>query len=127
MKLNKFSISILLGVFFAAAGSNVLASDKWVGDRGDNWEDHIKSVKSRNEVVTEVKQARAQGLTPQHGGDRGDNWENQIKSTKSRAEVIAEMKQARAQGLLNQHLGERENFILENRSQQRDHTTSSGT
>jgi hypothetical protein len=126
MKSNKFSISIILGALVAVAGSNVLASDKWVGDRGDNWEDHIKSVKSRNQVETEVRQARAQGLAPQHGGDRGENWENQIKSTRSRTDVIAEMKQARAQGLLNQRLGERENFILGSRLQQRDRTTSSG-
>lgn len=45
----------------AAFSSNAFADDKWLGDRGTNWLDHIKSTKTRAEVVAELEQARRDG------------------------------------------------------------------
>lgn len=65
MKSNKLSIAIIFGALIAVIGPHALASDKWLGDRGDNWEEHIKSTKSRAEVIAEMQEARAQGLLRQ--------------------------------------------------------------
>lgn len=89
MKSNKFSLSIVTGVVFAIAGSSAFASDKWLGDRGDNWQDHVVSTKTRAQVIAELKEARAQGLIV-NGDDPHYPRLPVATSTRSRAEVRAE-------------------------------------
>lgn len=92
MKSAKLSLSIAAGVLFAVAGSGAFASDKWLGDQGDNWLEHVKSTKTRAEVKAELKEAREQGLIMT--GDTSYPPEPAVKSTRSRAAVRAEAAEA---------------------------------
>lgn len=92
MKARHIFLSVATGMLIVA-GSGASADDKWLGDRGSNWEEHVKSFKSRAEVVAELNEARAQGLV----GNVGDaNYPSTpvAKSTRSRDEVRAEGAQA---------------------------------
>ncbi len=62
MTSRKLSIAIVAGALVTAVGSGAFASDKWLGDRGDNWEEHIVSTKTRGQVIAELNEASAQGL-----------------------------------------------------------------
>lgn len=92
-------IAVIAGVLFASATTGAFADDKWIGDTGSNWQDHIQSTKSRAEVIAELNEARATGLLSV-GEDPFYPRTQAIESTKSRAEVIAELNEARAAGLL---------------------------
>lgn len=98
MKSKKISAFIAASAFLAALGSNAFADDKYVGQLGSNWQDHVTSTKSRAQVTAELEQARAQGLVV--GGEEPFYPKQPSATTKSRAQVIAELEQARANGLL---------------------------
>lgn len=90
---------ILLAATTMVAMSATIASanDKWLGDRGDNWQEHIKSTKTRAEVIAELNEARAQGLI--RGGAEHDYPHQPVaKSTRTRDEVRAEMIDAAKNG-----------------------------
>lgn len=92
MKSKKIFTAIAVSTLLTALGSSAFADDKYVGELGSNWQDHIKSTKSRAQVVAELEQARANGM--QVGADP---FYPQIVATptaRSRAEVRAEAKQA---------------------------------
>ncbi len=92
MKSKKAAVAIAVSTLLAAFGSNAFADDKYVGELGSNWQDHITSTKSRAQVVAELEQARASGM--QVGADP---FYPQIVATptaRSRTEVRAEAKQA---------------------------------
>lgn len=93
MKSGKLSIAIAVGTLFAVAGSGAFASDKWLGDRGDNWEEHIVSTKTRAQVIAELEEARAKGLVT-YGEEPNYPQTPVAKSTRSRAEVRAEAAKA---------------------------------
>lgn len=75
--------------FAATVGSSAFANDKWLGDRGDNWESHVVSTQGRAQVVAELNEARAQGLA---GCTQDTNYPNAaaLKSTRANNEVYAE-------------------------------------
>lgn len=59
---SKTSIIALAGLLLVSTfGSSAFADDKWIGNQGTNWLDHVKSTKSRAEVVAEMEQARKDG------------------------------------------------------------------
>lgn len=87
MKARKFSVLIIASLF-AAAGSAALANDKWLGDRGDNWEEHVVSTKTRAQVIAELNEARTQGLLSR--GDTDYPKSAAVKSSRTRDEVRAE-------------------------------------
>ncbi|RZI40059.1 DUF4148 domain-containing protein [Herbaspirillum sp. HC18] len=62
MKSYKISSFVVTAVLGAVAGSPAFASDKWLGNRGDNWEEHIVSTKTRAQVIAELNAARSAGL-----------------------------------------------------------------
>lgn len=99
MKSKKISIAITAAALFAALGSNAFADDKYVGELGSNWQEHIASTKSRAQVVAELEQARAQGLVV--GGQEPFYPIQPATPTdsKSRTQVVAELEQARANGI----------------------------
>ncbi len=96
MKSKKAAVAIAVSTLLAAFGSNAFADDKYVGELGSNWRDHITSTKSRAQVIAELKQARANGM--QVGADPFYPRLPET-STKSRAQVVAELEQARANGM----------------------------
>lgn len=96
MKSKNLSIAITFGALIAVVGSNALASDKWLGNRGDNWEEHIKSTKSRAEVIAEMQEARAQGLLRQ-GDDPHYPATPAATNARSRDAVRAEAGKANAE------------------------------
>lgn len=105
MKRSKLSPVFFVGAMCAAFGSTAVASDKWLGDRGDNWEEHIVSTKARAQVIAELNDARAKGLLPDNGEAASYPVEQTSASgagivRKTRAQVIAELNEAREQGLL---------------------------
>lgn len=60
MKLNKSTFT--MAALLVAVSTSSIANDKWLGDSGDNWQEHIVSTKTRAQVIAEIKEARAQGL-----------------------------------------------------------------
>lgn len=97
MKSKKVAVAIAVSTLLGAFGSNAFANDKYNGELGSNWQDHITSTKSRAQVIAELKQASAQGLVT--GGEEPFYPRLPETSTKSRAQVIGELKQARAIGM----------------------------
>jgi hypothetical protein len=89
MKTRQFPILVAVSALFAITGSNALANDKWLGNRGDNWEEHIVSTKTRAQVIAELNEARSQGLVG-YGEEPGYPKTPIGKSTRSRDEVRAE-------------------------------------
>lgn len=89
MKTRKFSILIAISML-AVAGSNAVAHDKWLGDRGDNWEEHIVSTKSRTQVIAELKDARARGI---EAGANETSYPNlpAVGRSRTREDVQAEL------------------------------------
>lgn len=90
MKSGKLTIVIAAGALLAVAGGSAFASDKWLGDQG---QDHIVSTKTRAQVIAELKEAREQGLIV-IGDDPNYPRLPAAKSTRSRAEVCAEAMKA---------------------------------
>ena len=62
MKSRKLSIAVATGLLFAGLSAGAFADDKWLGESGSNWQEHIQSTKTRAEVTAELNQAHAQGL-----------------------------------------------------------------
>lgn len=92
MKSKKISIVIAASTLLAALGSSAFADDKYNGELGSNWRDHISSTKSRTQVVAELEQARANG---QRVGASPYYPERTVTPTsRSAAEVRAEVNQA---------------------------------
>lgn len=89
MKMNLLSVTMVLGALISVAGVPAFASDKWLGQRGDNWEEHIQSTKTRAQVIAELNDAHAQGLLSQ-GEDPHYPREVAVQSTRSREEVRRE-------------------------------------
>lgn len=74
------------------------ANDKWLGNRGDNWEAHVTSTKTRAQVIAELNEARAQGLV--RNGQEYDYPRLPVaKSTRTRDEVRVEMIEAAKNGV----------------------------
>lgn len=88
MKTSRISL-LIAATLVATAGSSAFANDKWLGDRGDNWESHIVSTQSRTQVIAELNDARAQGLTG-YAQDTNYPQTAAFKATRTRAEVSAE-------------------------------------
>lgn len=94
MTSRKLSIAFVAGALLTAVGSGAFASDKWLGDRGDNWLEHVKSTKSRAQVIAELNEARAQGLVGYSGEETNYPKAPVVKSTRSRSDVQAEAAEA---------------------------------
>lgn len=92
MKTNKLFLAIAIGALSTTLGTGAFANDKWLGDQGDNWLDHVRSTKTRAEVMAEFEQARAQGLIMTR--DTQYPLQPAATSTRSRAEVQAEAVEA---------------------------------
>lgn len=84
-------------VMIAGVSSSALADDKWLGNRGSNWEDHVKSTKSRAEVRAELEEARKNG-TLQVSNGAFYPQQPQVVQGRTRAEVRAEAVQANREG-----------------------------
>lgn len=88
--MNPRKILILAATgLFTLAGSTAFANDKWLGNRGDNWEEHITSTKTRAQVIAELNEAFAQGLVG-YGQETEYPKTPVVKSTRTRDEVRAE-------------------------------------
>lgn len=92
MKSKKIAVAIAVSALVAAFGSNAFADDKYVGELGSNWQDHITSTKSRAQVIAELEQARAKGMAV--GADPFYPPTAVTPTTRSQAEVRAEANQA---------------------------------
>lgn len=92
MKTNKFFLAIAFGALSTTLGAGAFANDKWLGERGDNWLEHIQSTKTRAEVMAELEEARAQGLLTIR--DSEYPVLPAATSTRSRAEVQIEASEA---------------------------------
>lgn len=88
MKAHKIFLVVATGLL-AVAGSTAFANDKWLGDRGDNWEEHVSSTKARAQVIAELNDARAQGLVG-YGEESGYPGTAVVKSAHTRDQVRAE-------------------------------------
>ncbi|MEC4722871.1 MULTISPECIES: DUF4148 domain-containing protein [Noviherbaspirillum] len=95
MKSISLSVAVIVGLLSAGIGSTALADDKWIGDQGTNWQEHIRSTKSRAQVQEELRQAQAQGLIGV-GDEPFYPYQPKFVSSRSRAEVRAEAIQANA-------------------------------
>ncbi|RZI40078.1 DUF4148 domain-containing protein [Herbaspirillum sp. HC18] len=93
MKSNKLFTTIVIAALTATFGGGAFANDQWLGNRGDNWLEHVSSTKTRAEVRAELEQARAQGMLI---GGQEPNYPAQpaFKSTRTREEVRAEVVEA---------------------------------
>ncbi|MEC4722894.1 DUF4148 domain-containing protein [Noviherbaspirillum sp. CPCC 100848] len=96
----KLLFAIAKLVMIAGVSSSALADDKWLGNRGSNWEDHVKSTKSRAEVRAELEEARRNGTLQVSNGAFYPQAPQapQAYQGRSRAEVRAEAVQANRQG-----------------------------
>lgn len=91
MKSNKLSLVIAAGALLVGITSGANADDQW-SNSGSNWQEHIKSTKTRAEVIAELEQARAQGLLSV-GEDPYYPSQPKATTSRSRAEVRAEAAQ----------------------------------
>lgn len=89
MKAGKLTMAIGAGALFALTGTSVVAEDKWLGERGDNWEEHVQSSKTRAQVNAELNEARRQDLIG-YGDDASYPHIPVAKSSRSREEVREE-------------------------------------
>lgn len=88
MKAHKIFLVVATGLL-AVAGSTALANDKWLGNRGDNWEGHVISIKTRAQVLAELNDARAQGLVG-YGQETDYPGTPAVKGARTRKEVRTE-------------------------------------
>lgn len=93
MKSTKLAFGIASLVISIGASTGALADNKWLGNSGSNWQEHIQSTKTRAEVIAELKQARDSGLVTV-GEDPGYPRQPTFKTGKTRAEVQAEAARA---------------------------------
>lgn len=61
MKSKKLMPAVAGLVLIAGMSSSAFADNKWLGDHGSNWLEHVQSTKSRAEVLAELDQARKDG------------------------------------------------------------------
>jgi hypothetical protein len=95
MKSKKSAIAFASLLLVTVFSSSAFADDKWIGDQGTNWLDHIKSTKSRAEVIAEMEQARKDGtLQVGNGSSYPPAPAMASGSGKTRAQVQAEAAQA---------------------------------
>jgi len=99
MKTKKSILAVASFLMVAAFSSSAFADDQWLGDRGTNWLDHIKSTKSRAEVMAELEQARKAGTLYVGNGvsyprEPAMTSGGTYSSGRSRAEVHSEAIQA---------------------------------
>jgi hypothetical protein len=92
MKAHKIFLLVATGLL-TVAGSTAFANDKWLGNRGDNWEQHITSTKTRAQVIAELNDARALGLVG-YGQVTAYPSAPVVKSARTRDEVRAEAEEA---------------------------------
>ncbi|MEC4718132.1 DUF4148 domain-containing protein [Noviherbaspirillum sp. CPCC 100848] len=93
MKSISLSVAVIVAVLSAGVSSAALADDKWIGDQGTNWQEHIRSTKTRAQVQEELRQAQAQGLV-RIGDDSSYPYQPKFVSSRSRADVRTEAVQA---------------------------------
>ncbi|MFC7516684.1 DUF4148 domain-containing protein [Herbaspirillum sp. GCM10030257] len=93
MKSKKLAFGIVSLVLSVGASTGALADNKWVGNSGSNWLEHVQSTKTRAEVIAELEQARKNGLVTV-GEEPGYPRQPTFKSGKTRAEVQAEAARA---------------------------------
>lgn len=98
MKPNTFPIALVASALCMMTGTTAIASDKWLGDRGDNWEEHIRSTKTRAQVIAELNEARAKGLLPNNGDASSYPEPLGAAIGRSRSEVRTETQEMRPQG-----------------------------
>ncbi|MEC4718114.1 DUF4148 domain-containing protein [Noviherbaspirillum sp. CPCC 100848] len=98
MKAKQLMISAMTGlVLISGMTTSAFADDKWLGNRGSNWLEHVQSTKSRAEVRAEVEQARKDGtLRVSNSADYPQP--PATANTRTRAEVRAEAVQANRNG-----------------------------
>lgn len=89
MKAHKIFLVVATGLL-TVAGSTAFANDKWLGNRGDNWEEHITSTKTRAQVIAELNEAHTQGLV-RHGQETEYPIVPVVTSKRTRDEVRAEV------------------------------------
>ncbi|MEC4722254.1 DUF4148 domain-containing protein [Noviherbaspirillum sp. CPCC 100848] len=98
---SKRLISAVAGlVLIAGMSSSAFADDKWQGDQGSNWLEHVQSTKSRAEVLAELEQARKDGSLRVGNGTTYPPQPTAVNG-RTRAEVQAEAVQANRQGNRN--------------------------
>lgn len=99
MKMNRLALAVITGLSLSALATGAVADDKWTGNSGSNWLEHSQSVKTRAQVMQELKQAQARGEV--RIGQDPNYPERQIQNThssRSRAEVRAEAERAARAG-----------------------------
>ncbi|HEY0843905.1 MAG TPA: DUF4148 domain-containing protein [Noviherbaspirillum sp.] len=88
MKTRQFAAALFATVF-SFAGSAAFAGDQLQSEIGEGWMQHITSTKTRAQVIAELNDARAQGVTV--GASETSYPQVPVaKSTRSRDEVRAE-------------------------------------
>jgi len=70
MKSNKLTLT-LAAILLAGASTGALADDKWTGDVGSNWLEHVQPAKSQGQTVAQASQAeqgsaRSRDIHAQH-------------------------------------------------------------
>lgn len=99
MKMKKLALVIFAGLSFSAVTTGALADDKWTGNSGSNWLEHVQSTKTRAQVMEELKQAQARGEVRVGQDSFYPQQELQgFRSTRTRAEVQAEAAEAARNG-----------------------------
>lgn len=89
MKAGKLTMALGAGALLALSGASALAEDRWLGERGDNWEEHVQSSRTRVQVAAERDDARRQDQVG-YGDDAGYPHIAAAKSSRSREEVRAD-------------------------------------
>lgn len=99
MKMNKFALVVLSCLSMSAFAGSAFADDKWLGNSGSNWLEHVQSTKTRAEVMEELKQAQARGEV-RIGEDPfyPEVRAQQNRSASTQAEVRAEARQPSRSG-----------------------------
>lgn len=95
MKPEKLSSLVSVGIFCMAVGSAAFANDKPSHVPGE----YCPHAKTRTQVITELAEARSQGLLSH--GETDFPKMPEFVSTTTRAQVVAQLNDARIQGLLS--------------------------
>ncbi|GAA4011929.1 hypothetical protein [Actimicrobium antarcticum] len=95
MNITKYISTGLLSAFVLTTASGAFANDKWIGDEGSNWQEHVRQSKSsltREQVQNATIAAARRGEIK--SGDEPMYPKTVTSSVRSRAEVHAEAVQA---------------------------------
>lgn len=99
MKMNNTVLVVATCLSLSTLTTGALADDKWIGNSGSNWLEHVQSTKTRAEVMEELKQAQARGEVRVGQDSFYPQQELQrFQSTRTRAEVRAEAEKAARSG-----------------------------